>query len=296
MKKLALLLALIMAVAMLPVVASGEDYVTMTYYNADGTNNSWLENPVGRAITDATGVALDISYPVASTGDGAQDVAMMIAEGEYPDFIYAKGSATDLYEAGAFIDMRPLIEEYGPNIKKMYGDEFEKLAWSQEDNGIYQLCAYGVRGQVLTTGGSVQIHDRRLRRGQVAEHRRIHAGRRDHQGLFAIGGDGEIPQIGKALVELRQALQIPRHHLRGHRRAFGKGGIRELEGPGLSILADFITLRQQGLDGQVVPHAEQRLRHSVNRGVPAIVILVRIQAGIGKALRQLQPFGARCFG
>ena len=139
MKKLALLLALIMAVAMLPVVASGEDYVTMTYYNADGTNNSWLENPVGQAITAATGVALDISYPVASTGDGAQDVAMMIAEGEYPDFIYAKGSATDLYEAGAFIDMRPLIEEYGPNIKKMYGDEFEKLAWSQEDNGIYQL-------------------------------------------------------------------------------------------------------------------------------------------------------------
>ena len=43
---------------------------------------------------------------------------MMIAEGEYPDFIYAKGSATDLYEAGAFIDMRPLIEEYGPNIKE----------------------------------------------------------------------------------------------------------------------------------------------------------------------------------
>ena len=157
MKKLALLIALVMVIGALPALAIGEDYVTMTYYNMDGRNNSWLENPVGQAITAATGVALDTTYPVASTGEGAEDIAMMIAEGEYPDFIYAKGSATDLYEAGAYIDMRPLIEEYGPNIKKMYGDEFEKLAWSQEDKGIYQLCAYGVRGQMLTTGGAVQI-------------------------------------------------------------------------------------------------------------------------------------------
>lgn len=32
--------------------------------------------------------------------------------------IYAKGSATDLYQAGALIDMTDLIEKYGPNIKK----------------------------------------------------------------------------------------------------------------------------------------------------------------------------------
>ena len=29
-----------------------------------------------------------------------------------------KGSATDLYQAGALIDMTDLIEKYGPNIKK----------------------------------------------------------------------------------------------------------------------------------------------------------------------------------
>ena len=42
----------------------------------------------------------------------------MIANDEYPDMIYAKGSATDLYQAGALIDMTDLIEKYGPNIKK----------------------------------------------------------------------------------------------------------------------------------------------------------------------------------
>lgn len=34
----------------------------------------------------------------------------MIANDEYPDMIYAKGSATDLYQAGALIDMTDLIE------------------------------------------------------------------------------------------------------------------------------------------------------------------------------------------
>ena len=54
MKKLALLIALVMVIGALPVMALGDDYVTMTYFNADGRNASWLENPVGAAITAAT--------------------------------------------------------------------------------------------------------------------------------------------------------------------------------------------------------------------------------------------------
>ncbi len=69
------------------------------------------------------------------------------------DMIYAKGSATDLYQAGALIDMTDLIEKYGPNIKKMYGAEMEKLKWSQDDPGIYQLSYAGVNQKTLTTGG-----------------------------------------------------------------------------------------------------------------------------------------------
>lgn len=130
--------------------------ITFEYYNADGKNADW-DNPVARAITDATGVTLEVSYPVSSTGDPAEDVALMIANNEYPDLIYAKGSATDLYEAGAFIDMTDLIEQYGPNIKKMYGEELEKLKWGEGDDGIYQLSYAGVNAQTLTTGGTCQI-------------------------------------------------------------------------------------------------------------------------------------------
>ena len=130
--------------------------VTFEYFHADGKNGNW-DNPVAKAITEATGVTLDVSYPVASQGDAKEDVALMIANDEYPDLIYAKSNATDLYAAGALIDMTDLIEKYGPNIKKMYGDELEKLQWSKDDPGIYQLSYAGVNQKTLTTGGTCQI-------------------------------------------------------------------------------------------------------------------------------------------
>lgn len=136
--------------------ADDKSPITFEYFNADGKNGNW-DNPVAKAITEATGVTLDVSYPVASQGDAKEDVALMIANDEYPDMIYAKGSATDLYQASALIDMTDLIEKYGPNIKKMYGAEMEKLKWSQDDPGIYQLSYAGVNQKTLTTGGSCQI-------------------------------------------------------------------------------------------------------------------------------------------
>ena len=137
----------------------GEDLspITFEYYNADGKDDGWSDTPVGSAIADATGIRLEISYPVSSTGDPAEDVALMIANDDYPDLIYSKTSAASLYEAGALIDMTDLIEQYGPNIKKMYGDEFEKLKWSSDDPGIYQLSYAGVGGRYFTSGGTCQI-------------------------------------------------------------------------------------------------------------------------------------------
>ena len=132
--------------------ADDKSPMTFEYFK----NGNW-DNPVAKAITEATGVTLDVSYPVASQGDAKEDIALMIANDEYPDMIYAKGSATDLYQAGALIDMTDLIEKYGPNIKKMYGAEMEKLKWSQDDPGIYQLSYAGVNQKTLTTGGSCQI-------------------------------------------------------------------------------------------------------------------------------------------
>lgn len=132
--------------------ASG-DVVELTFYNADGQEDPWTD-PVAEKLTEATGVKLKTDYPVSSDD---QKVALMIAEQSYPDMIYAKGDAGSLIEAGALIDMTDLIEEYGPNIKKLYGDEFDKLKYSKDDPAIYQLSSYNVGGEVYKHSGTAQM-------------------------------------------------------------------------------------------------------------------------------------------
>lgn len=133
--------------------ASAEEVTNLTFYNKDGKEDPWTD-PVAQAITEATGVELTIDYPV--TADD-QKIALMIAEQSFPDMIYAKGDAASLIEAGALIDLTDLIEEYGPNIKKMYGEELDKLKYSEEDPSIYQLSSYAVGGEVYKSAGSAQI-------------------------------------------------------------------------------------------------------------------------------------------
>lgn len=131
----------------------GQGIVELTFYNADGKEDPWTD-PVALALTETTGVKLKTDYPVSSDD---QKVALMIAEQNYPDMIYAKGDAGSLIEAGALIDLTDLIEEYGPNIKKMYGDELNKLRYSEEDPSIYQLSSYNVGGETYKSSGTAQL-------------------------------------------------------------------------------------------------------------------------------------------
>lgn len=132
---------------------SKEEVIELTFYNADGQEDPWTD-PVALALTEATGVKLKTDYPVSADDER---VALMIAEQNYPDMIFAKGDAGSLIEAGALIDMTDLIEEYGPNIKKLYGEEFDKLKYSKDDPSIYQLSSYNVGGEVFKHAGTAQV-------------------------------------------------------------------------------------------------------------------------------------------
>lgn len=132
---------------------SEDGVVELTFYNADGQEDPWTD-PVAEALTEATGIKLKTDYPVSSDD---QKVALMIAEQNFPDMIFAKGDAASLIDAGALIDLTDLIEEYGPNIKKMYGDEFDKLKYSVDDPSIYQLSSYAVGGTLYKSSGTAQI-------------------------------------------------------------------------------------------------------------------------------------------
>lgn len=135
--------------------ASGE-VIELTFFNADANQDDPWTDPVALAITEKTGVKLKTTRPVGGN-DESEAVALMIAEQNYPDIIFAKGSAGNMIDAGAMMDMTDLIEQYGPNIKKLYGDEFEKLKQSADDPSIYQLSAYNVGGTKFKDAGNMQI-------------------------------------------------------------------------------------------------------------------------------------------
>lgn len=127
---------------------------TLTFYNSDLQEDDPWTDPVAEILTEKTGVKLDTDHPV---GEDKERISLMIAEQKFPDIIYAKGDAGSLIDAGVLIDMTDLIEEYGPNIKKMYGDEFDKLKHSEDDPAIYQLSSYQMGGTKYEDSGTAQV-------------------------------------------------------------------------------------------------------------------------------------------
>lgn len=131
--------------------------ITLTFFNCD-LNEDWdFTDDVAKKITELTGVTLEITHPVA--GD-AQAIPLMIASGEYPDLIYAKGDTGKLIDAGAIIKLDDMIEEKGDNLKALYGDQLDRLRASADDPSIYTVGTYGVSAEVYEPGGTLQVqHD-----------------------------------------------------------------------------------------------------------------------------------------
>lgn len=119
-----------------PVV--GED-VTFSYWSADttaGQLDDEYQSPVSQEILSQTGVTIEKEFVI---GDPREKLSFMAASGEYPDLIYALEYSNIIVEAGGYVRLDELIDEYGPNIKKLYGDDLARLRYSQEDPSIYFL-------------------------------------------------------------------------------------------------------------------------------------------------------------
>jgi putative aldouronate transport system substrate-binding protein len=114
------------------------DVKTFTAWAANplwnGTNS--MDDPIGRAITAATGVKLVGESPVGPWGEA---LALMLASGDLPDVIYnISTSRATLYDAGA---IRPLKDYMmnAPNIMKYYGDNIKRLAYNADDRDFYSI-------------------------------------------------------------------------------------------------------------------------------------------------------------
>ena len=135
--------------------------ITFSMYSAD-PNQDWddMQSGVGKKIKEKTGVTLKIEFPV---GPSDQKVGLMASSGEYPDLVMAKGDTRKLIDAGAMLDLTPLIDKYGPNIKKVYGDYLKRLRLSNDDHAIYQLPTAQVNQKYFDSEGGFELQHQVLK-------------------------------------------------------------------------------------------------------------------------------------
>lgn len=114
--------------------------ITFTFF--DKNVGDAFDNPVAKEITKRTGVSLEIQQP---TGNPAEKLNLMLTSNDLPDIIdIERGDLLDKYiAAGALVPLNDLIDQYGPNIKKMYGDMLNKTR-SADGKNYYLANWYGL--------------------------------------------------------------------------------------------------------------------------------------------------------
>jgi putative aldouronate transport system substrate-binding protein len=118
--------------------------VTFSYFNgvAGAKDKNTNETTVGKMLEDQTGVNFKIEHLV---GDLNTKIGTMIASNDYPDVLLPDAAIDKILGAGAFIPLNDLIEEHGPNIKRVYGPYFNRM--KAEDGNIYFLPFSNVVGE-----------------------------------------------------------------------------------------------------------------------------------------------------
>lgn len=112
----------------------GGEVKTISIFNSHGSLPEW-DTPVAKAITEKTGYKIEY---VDAAGAVEDKLNLMLTGQTYPDIVYLSGTTRTAYEeAGALIDMKDLIAEYGPDITEMYGDLL--VRFESADGGIYGL-------------------------------------------------------------------------------------------------------------------------------------------------------------
>ncbi|WP_040951974.1 ABC transporter substrate-binding protein [Gorillibacterium massiliense] len=102
------------------------DKVTFTFFNgvAGDKDVNTNETTIGKALEDQTGVNFKIEHLV---GDLTTKIGTFIASDEYPDVMAPDAGIDAIMKANAYIPLDDLIDQYGPNIKRVYGPYFDRM-------------------------------------------------------------------------------------------------------------------------------------------------------------------------
>lgn len=118
-----------------------EDVITLTFF--DKNTGDAFDNPVARAITEKTGIRIQVQQP---TGNPDEKLNLMLIGEDLPDIVLMdrRSEIINKYiEAGALIPLNDLIEQYGPDIQEMYGDTLNKSRYGDGKN-YYLNNWYGI--------------------------------------------------------------------------------------------------------------------------------------------------------
>lgn len=111
-----------------------DEEITITMYN-DATPPDYYpeETPLGQQILENTNVTLEVEYLVddAETKEG-----LLLVSNELPDLI-ATRNVNKFIEAGVVVPLDDYIEKYGEDLKRVYGDDLDKLR--APDGHIYSI-------------------------------------------------------------------------------------------------------------------------------------------------------------
>ncbi|MEZ0536701.1 ABC transporter substrate-binding protein [Caldicellulosiruptoraceae bacterium PP1] len=142
----------------LKVMPEASKPITFTMFNAEtNPNDDRYQSPVAKEIKRLTGVTLKVEYNVDA---GSQRLQLMAASGDVPDLLFAKGDLTLFKDANLLVQLDDLINKYGPNIKKAFGDNLKRLKWSKDDPHIYALGITTDNDASLDVNGGFMLQHR----------------------------------------------------------------------------------------------------------------------------------------
>ena len=112
--------------------------ITISVYHETGNHpQPAANNPIVQYLKDKLNVQFTWDILV---GDAKQKQGVMIAGGQYPDLLELRDSTW--IDGNALIPLEDLIEQYGPRIKALYKDVWDKM--KSPDGHIYYMVNYGV--------------------------------------------------------------------------------------------------------------------------------------------------------
>lgn len=106
------------------------------------------DNRMLNKIAEKIGAKADVKWLTGQTA--AERIGVMIAGGEYPDFVDASDATPEMVAAGAFVPLDDYLDDY-PNIKNLYTEEQWNLIRSAHGK-IYYIPQFGVvKGENMQT-------------------------------------------------------------------------------------------------------------------------------------------------